>query len=171
MHYWGDGFEYFDDVSKAACDIGRYCRKRGRISVRDMKEKYGTARVYCSLGWFTFSDILWPGHICHRYPFGTSRWGWKLNYTKFGKLLGKLFWKTDIWFSKIFLHNSLAANIVERYHIRVYQKAYEVALKKYPHIAREILYGADYPELLKHLKIHATVRELLMEEDDGYSGP
>lgn len=92
MHIWGDGFEYFYEVGEAANYIGKFCRKYGRIGVRDTKEKYGTARVYCR-------------------------------------------------FSSNFL--------VIIYQIWIYRLAYKKAIKKFPYIKKEILYGADWQEYLE----------------------
>jgi len=168
MHRWGDDFD-FAAVSYAARDIARFCKRWGRIGVRDYKEKYGTARVYCGFGYTSFHGLIWPGHMFCRFPFGVSRLGWKLNGTWIGKKLGHILWVADLRLSEVLLRNKFVEPLLIKYQIWIYKKAYERALKKYPHIVREILCGADYPEFLKHLEIHSMVRLLLeMEEECPY---
>lgn len=126
MHFWGDGFKYFSEVGQAADFIGQYCRKWGRINVTQTKEKYGTARVYCSFGLYQFHSITHPGYIYSQYP----KWIWKLDCLFFSKLLKPLQF------------------LITRYQILVYKKAYELAFKKWPLIKEEIIQGADYPEFV-----------------------
>ena len=166
MHHWGDGFKHFADVSGAARDIAMFCKRWGRIGVRDYKEKYGTARVYCGFGYTQLHSLIWPGHIYSRYPFGVSKYGWKLNATRFGKWLGNKIWRLDCNFSRFFFQNKIIGGLICKYQIWIYKKAYERALKKYPYIVKEILYGADYPELLRHLMPHAMIRDLLGLEEE-----
>jgi hypothetical protein len=82
MHNWGDEKVDWEGIEDSAEFIGLNLRKWGRIGVRQYKEKFGTVRVYCHLGWSSFHDITHPGHCFSRYP----KWLWCLdiNYgTKF----------------------------------------------------------------------------------------
>lgn len=132
MHYWGDKFKYFADVGIAADEIGAFCVKYGRISVTQTKEKYGTARVYCSFGWTCLHSLLFPRYICKHPKF--PKWLWKLDIYYIGPILRFLFAKPIYSYQKF-----------------IYRLAYKKAIKKYPHIREEILNGADWDELLKGL--------------------
>ena len=165
MRVWGDDFD-FAAVSHAARDIGQFCRRWGRIDVMDYKEKFGTVRVYCTFGHTTFHSLIWPGHMYNRFPFGVSKWGWKLNGAWIGKKLGHILWVANCNASRILLQNKFIERLIVKYQIWIYQKAYERAIKKYPHIPQEILCCADYYELLKHLKIHSMVRRLFKAEEE-----
>ncbi len=169
MHCWGDGFEYFNDVGNAAAEIGDFCRKWGKISVTQTKEKYGTARVYCHFGgYYMIHDLFWPGHVASRYPFGFSKFDRLFKKTvgkKIYEMVGNMMWRTDHFLSRILLRNKFVSKWLCRYQVWIYKKAYERALRKYPHITREILYGADWEELLKHLMVFAMVRELFDKQE------
>ena len=129
MHIWGDGFEYFNDVSKAADFIGDYLRKYGRVSVTQTKEKYGTARVYCDLGITNLHGLLWPGY-CYSQ--------WKLDFM----------WYLEVYFwPKVFRYSGLT-RLSTHYHKWLYRRAYKLAIKRWPHIREEILDCADYEEFL-----------------------
>jgi hypothetical protein len=132
MHYWGKWpDELFSQVGEAADFIGKYCRKYGRISVTQTKEKYGTARVYCGFGIGSFHDITHPGYAYGRYP----KFIWRLNidfsYSKIGRFLFRLLNK-----------------VVVPYQQFIYRRAYELAFKKWPLIREEIISGADWPEVV-----------------------
>lgn len=129
MHSWGDGFPYFEDVENAADFIGNICRKWGRINVSQTKEKYGTARVYCSFGWWQIHSITHPGHAYCRYP----SWLWSLDCIYFSKLI------------------HLLNPVVIPFQQWIYRLAYKKAIKKWPHIREEILNGAGRDELLERL--------------------
>ena len=132
-HMYGDCPEwpYFGDVDNAASYIGRFCRKWGRISVTQTKEKYGTARVYCNIGISQLHDITHPGYVRSRYP----HWLWHIDVMYVSKL------------SRFLRVNK----VVVPYQKYVYRLAYRNALKRWPHIREEILAGADWPELLEGL--------------------
>lgn len=132
MHYWGEWpDESFKQVDDAAYEIGQFCRRWGRIGVRQTKEKYGTARVYCSFGWHQMFSITHPGYVYSRYP----QWLWSFDCMHI-----------SAFFSRIRLNKLLVP-----YQLFVYRLAYSKALKKYPMIREEILSGADYQEELKPL--------------------
>jgi len=128
-HFWGDEFPYFAEVDQAAYEIGQFCRKWGRIGVRQTKEKYGTARVYCSFGWYQLFSITHPGYAYSRYP----KWLWVLDCRYISKLIAPL------------------NKIVAPYHVFIYRLAYKRAIKKFPLIREEIISGADWKELLEDL--------------------
>jgi hypothetical protein len=120
---WGNGFPYFEDVDMAAYEIGNFCRKWGRISVSSTKEKYGSARVYCSFGCQDLHSLVYPGHIHVR--------GWYA-LTTFPFFRPLQF-------------------IIVPWQLFIYRWGYKRALSKYPYIRNEILCCADYPEYLKGL--------------------
>lgn len=131
MHSWGDGFEYFGEVGKAANEIGKFCRRYGRIMVTTTKEKYGTSRVYCMFGLHSLHTLTHPGYVYSQYP----QWLWTL----------------DIWYLSKFFRFKPINYVTIRWQIFIYRLAYKKAIKKYPFIRKEILNGSDYPEILKDL--------------------
>jgi len=126
MHDWSDGWPYFADVDNAARYIGLFLRKWGRVGVRDYKEKFGTCRIYLSLGWEQLHSITHPGHCYSRYP----HWLWILDCKYLSKIV------------RLFNY------VILPYHIWLYNKAYQNAIKKWPHIKEEILIQADFPDLI-----------------------
>lgn len=129
MHNWGDQNVDWQGIEEAASFIGDYLLKHGRISVMQTKEKYGTVRVYCYLGWESLHSITHPGYMYTQYPKILA----ELDYRIFGPIIRK--------FNKI----------VIPYQEYIYRKAYKKAIEKWPHLILEILDGADYDELLKGL--------------------
>lgn len=143
MHYWGDGFEYFEDVGDAAEFIGNICRKYGRIGVTCAKEKYGTSRVYCSMGGYNLLSVTHPGYM-HYGPYPN----WLSSF--------------DIWYGPKLLKFTGTSWILSIWQPIVYSLAYKAALKKYPHIQAEILSCADWPELIKgHTRRDGNKLEIL----------
>lgn len=127
MHLWGE--EDFD--WKGLDEAINYIHKnllRGKIQVYQAKEKYGTARIYCSLGLYQFHSITHPGHAFSRYP----KWLWNLDCRYGSKIVPFLF----NWF-------------IIPFHEQLYRKVYSNAVKKWSHLKEEILCCADYDELLK----------------------
>jgi len=102
----------------------------GRIQVRQVKEKWGGLRCYCSFGWDQLHSITHPGHCYSRYP----KWLWTLDCLYFSRVVPVLF---NWW--------------VVPYQTWLYRKLYSDCVKKYPHLHDEILDCADYPELLRGL--------------------
>jgi len=122
-HYWGEWPDKrFADVGHSAQFIGDYCRKYGRINVTTTKEKYGTARVYCSFGISSFHCLTHPGYVYGRYP----KWLWNLNCDFSYSKVGHLFFR-------------LLNKIVVPYQMFIYRRAYELAFKKWPLIKKELL--------------------------------
>jgi len=128
MHMWGDDFDW-EGLDDAITFLNTNLKRWGRIGVRQAKEKYGTARIYCSLGWHQFHDITHPGHCFSRYP----KWLWNLDC---------------IYGSKII---SIVNKIVYPYHCWLYREVYKLAVRKWSHLREEILCCADFDELLKGL--------------------
>lgn len=135
MHTYYDEskWPYFNDVDDAAHEIGLFCRRWGRIQVRQTKEKFGTARVYCSFGLsghWAIHGLIKPGWIYYQWP----RW---------------------IYHIDCFLSNSWLTSFIDRvlvpYQCFIYRLAYKRAIRRYPHIREEILCCADYSSLLKGL--------------------
>lgn len=129
MHHWGDNGVDFKGIANAADWIGQQLVRWGRVNVTTTKEKFGTARVYCSFGWYQFHSITHPRHAYSQYP----RWLWHLD-CDYGN---KICWLLNL--------------LVVPYHRWLYRLVYRFALKKWPHLKREIIYGADKQELLKGL--------------------
>ncbi len=132
MHNWGDDGVDWRGIGEAARFIAENLVRWGRIGVRDYKEKFGTVRVYCSLGWSQLHCITHPGHCYSRYP----KWLWSLDCLYLSRLMSRLNW------------------IVVPYHKWLYRRVYGAALQKWPHLRLEILVGADYSELLGEFGVH-----------------
>ena len=130
MHYWGDEGVDWKGISDAARYIGQGLRKWGRIGT-SYKEKFGTVRVYCGFGWYQFHCITHPGYHYNQYP----KWLWELDCTYGWRIMRPLSWA------------------VKPYHRWLYRRYYLAAVRKWPHLWKEILSGADYPELLRGLEI------------------
>lgn len=91
-----------------------------------------SARFYCYFG-LSLHHLVFPRHFVYKHP-KFPNWLWKLDIYYISPILNKLFgW---FWY---------------RYQYWIYRKAYERAVKKFPHIKEEITCAADYPELLKGL--------------------
>lgn len=129
MHSWGD--EDFDwiGLDNAIDYIHTNLVRWGRINVRQSKEKFGTARIYCSLGFYHLLSITHPGHVSWkgRYP----NWLFKLDIHILSPIIEKLNF------------------VVIPYQAWVYKTVYKNAVQKYPHLKKEIICAADYPQLLK----------------------
>lgn len=130
MHTYGSWpDEYFNQVEDAAHEIGTFCARFGRIGVTQTKEKFGTARVYCSIGASCIYSLLFPRHCWVK-----SWWPYRLDLT------------LSRWIIPII--NILLVPFQKV----VYRLSYKKVLKKYPHLKKEILYSADFYELLKDLE-------------------
>lgn len=125
MHYWGDEGVDWEGIDNAASYIGDGLRFWGRVSVQQYKEKYGTVRVYCSLGLHDWHQLTHPGYAYNQWP----RWLWPLNFK--GEWLKRL------------LNRG-----VYPFHCWLYRRYYKEAVRRWPHLREEILSVADYDELL-----------------------
>lgn len=129
MHIWGDKDFDWKGLNDAIDYIETNLVKWGRINVSQAKEKYGTVRIYCSLGWYQFHSITHPRSCYSRYP----KWLWKLDC---------------IYGSKIV---ALINPLIYVYHKWLYRLIYAKAVRKFPHLKIEIVCCADFSELLKGL--------------------
>lgn len=119
---------------EAQCDsaawfIHQYLVKYGRINVRQSKEKFGTVRVYCSLGYYGFYGLFYPERMWVHWP----KWLHGLDLKYGMAVMGVL------------------NKVIVPYHKWVYRRAYAAAVKKYPDIRERILRTADWPEFLEGL--------------------
>jgi hypothetical protein len=126
VHDWNDRDVDWKGLDDAARYIGTNLRKWGRVPVSQYKEKWGTVRVYCTFGWTQIHSITHPGYAFCQYP----RWLWVLD-CRLGHYITRV------------------ANIVAvPVHKQLYGFFYRRAMEKWPHLRKEIIYGADWPELL-----------------------
>lgn len=128
-HEWGDEGVDWRGIEDAADWIGSQLSRWGWISVTDTKEKYGTVRVYCTFGWDELHNVIYP----RRHYIQWKRGGlmWHLNYSSIIRgLVGTV------------------GRVVVPYQRWLYRFVYALALRKWKHLAGEILMGADYMELL-----------------------
>jgi len=143
MHQWGDEDVDWDGINDAAYFIGNWLRKYARMNVTDIKEKYGTVRVYCSFGWHGIYPILRPGY-CY-YP----KW-WPM--------------RLDFWLANTRIF-TLLNRLVVHLQCKAYAWRYKKAVEKWPHLYKEIVSSADYGELFegkitgyKHSDFWTTVK-------------
>jgi hypothetical protein len=127
MHQWGDEGVDWDGINDAGRYIGYWLKKWVRMDVRDVKEKFGTVRIYCSFGWQGVYSIWRPGYCW--YP---KWWPIKLD-----------FWITD---TKLF---SLLNRFVVFVQVNAYVWRYKKAVQKWPHLYNEIVSCADHGELFE----------------------
>jgi hypothetical protein len=135
MHSWGEENVDWEGISDAAYYIGGWLRKWGRMSVSDMKEKYGTVRVYTSFGWYSAHQLTHPGYAYHQWP----KWLRPLDYYVLSRVI------------------SVLNPVVVPIHKAMYRYRYKQALRRWPHLAGEILMGADWTELLLGLDSRLVV--------------
>lgn len=129
MHTWGDETFAWDDLELAIRYIETNLKRWGRVSVSQAKEKFGCARIYCSLGWSDLHSITHPGYCFSQYP----QWLWNFNCLYSTRLMILFNW------------------FIVPYHMWLYRKLYSDMVKKFPHIKTEITCDADFPELLKNI--------------------
>lgn len=128
MHYWGDDWPYWSDLNDAIHYTTRYMIRYGRIPANG-KEKYGECRIYCHFG---IENLYWffkPNYHFYRYHKYVRR----LDDATFGKLF------------------KLLREPIYKWQKFIYRRAYQNAIKKWPHIQLEIINGCDYSELVKDL--------------------
>lgn len=151
MHHWGDKGVDWKGIEDAAAFIGRNLRRWGRVDVSQTKEKYGTARVYCSFGFYeVLHGFFYPGHSYYHMP------AWLVRVDHFISF-------------KLHLGQMLTAVMVP-YQKRLYTFLYGRALKKWPHLRMEILSGADWSELLRPYGVHVIQMAPGLQEV-RYDGP
>lgn len=128
MHDWSE--EEFDwaGLNDAGHFIGDWLRTWVRMEIRDVKEKFGTLRIYCGFGWQNIYAIWRPGYMwVHKW------WPYRL----------------DSAVSRVIM--PLLNKVVVPMQARAYRTRYELAVERWPHLKQEILCCADYPELLKEI--------------------
>ena len=145
-HIWGEeGFDWkgLDDSIYIIC---RTCRLYARLGCNG-KEKYGTARISVDFFRGSLHELIFPGYV----------------YTQFSKQLS-LF--DDLIFTKIVRLLKLDV-IMVLYQEKIYNIAYQKALKAYPHLREEILVQADYPELIEGgMEIHNKYWKTVQKEEN-----
>lgn len=124
MHSWGDENVDWHGLNEAPYFIGDWLRRWTRMSVSDMKEKFGTVRVYCSFGWSSFYHLWRP-----QYMWVPKWWPWSLDLAISGHIMPVL--------------NKIVVPIQTRAYVWRYKKA----VQKWPHLYNEIVSGADWGEL------------------------
>lgn len=128
MHTWGDEDVDWEGINNAADYIGDNLVRWGRINVRQVKEKFGTVRVYCSLGFHCFHGLIFP-----RYCWIHKWWPYGLDLAISNVIAGI--------FNKVLVP----------YQQAIYRHYYSKAVQKWAHLREEILCCADYSEYLKGL--------------------
>jgi hypothetical protein len=126
MHYWGDEGVDWEGIDAAAQYIGEGLRK-WRVDVRQWKEKYGTVRVYCGLGLQNLHQLTHPGYCYNQWP----KWAWKAQF---------------LWPARALVR--ILNLFVLPLHIWLYKRYYREAVRRWPHLKKEILCCADFDELL-----------------------
>lgn len=129
MHsYHDDDADHVDwhGINEAGYYIGRWLRRWTRMNIHDIKEKFGTVRIYCSFGWSSVYSIYRPGYCW--YP---NWWPIKLDHW--------LSYQTPIfkWINRM----------VVPVHKKLYVWRYKKAVQKWPHLYNEIVSCADWGEL------------------------
>jgi hypothetical protein len=128
-HRWEDDDFDFREFNEVVDFVQNYLKTR-RVPVRDVKEKYGSLRVYTGFGYENIHSFLYPGYAYCQYR---SKVLWELD-CKYGS---KAMWLVNF--------------IVIPLHKYWYHQAYKLALKKWPKFRDEILETPDYIELLEGL--------------------
>jgi hypothetical protein len=126
MHNWGDETVDWKGIDDAAHWIGVRLARWGRIHVSQVKEKFGTVRVYCSFGFDSFYGIWRPRHC-----WVAQWWPWRLDLKVFG------------WIERY------VNKVVIPIQHKLYAYTYAKAVKKWPHLREEILSCADWGELFQ----------------------
>jgi hypothetical protein len=128
-HDWSQ--EDFDWKGLADCEsiLYKYCYRYGRFGGQ-IKEKFGSLRFYAQLNSPSLHSLLYPGYYYKHKNF--PNW----------------LWSADIWYITPFIQKVFGRPIYW-WQSKVYEYAYKQCLKKYPHLAAEILTSADFPELIK----------------------
>lgn len=128
MHSWGDEGVDWKGIDEAGWFIGGWLRRWVRMGVTQIKEKYGTVRVYCGFGWSTFYEIWRPG-----YAWAPTWYPWRL----------------DMEISRFIM--PILNRIVIPIQKSAYRWRYKKAIQKWPHLKEEILDCADWNEELEGL--------------------
>lgn len=122
-HEWGDKDFDWKGLDEALNLLDGYLRKYGRMTV-SVKEKYGTARVSC---YFHYEPM---DFLCRRLRRGIFR-------TISLKIAG---WS---------IYQNTIGALIRSYQIFIYNRAYQKAVRKYPHLKHELFCDIDHPEFVK----------------------
>jgi len=130
MHQWGDvdsqGRDICERVAISAEYVGEFISKWGRFSCVQSKEKFGTARVYCYPGWDSLYSLIWPRRmwIYKWWPYGMDLSIFRI----LSPIITFISWPYRKW---------------------IYRLAYKRAVYKDPDLMVEIMFTADFDELLE----------------------
>jgi hypothetical protein len=132
MHSWGDSWfrKYGEDLHNAGSFISRYCRTRAHLCIH-WKEKWGTLRFEfigsCIFDrYWPIHSIFYPGHLFYRFPKWMLKVDWAVGCVLFGLGIGQL---------------------IQRYQLFILRRAINLAVKKWPHIEKEITADSPFWEL------------------------
>jgi hypothetical protein len=128
-HEWGEKDFDWNGLDEAVTYISGFCKKWGRLGGQ-AKEKWGCVRFYARFGTYSLLSLTHPNY-CHYGPY--PKWLMTL----------------DIWYGSKILKYTGIRWIFSKIQPIVYNRAYQNALKKWPHLRAEILCDADYLELIK----------------------
>jgi len=128
MHDWSEESFDWKGLDDAGWFIGGWLVRWARLSVFQIKEKFGTLRIYCGFGWSSFYSIYRPRH-CWISPWWPRR--------------------LDLVVSKYLM--PVLNKVVIPIQKKLYRYRYKKAVQKWPHLKLEILISADYGELLNGL--------------------
>lgn len=131
MHDWSDDKFDWAALNDAINYLHNYLEKYGRIGVNS-KEKWGTARIYCTFA-YNFHSLVYPGYAYCQFP----KWLWHL----------------DVYYGNKILRYTGALKLIQYWQKFIYVKAYANAVKKWPHIKQEITIAADQEHWLQEAKI------------------
>ena len=130
MHDWSEADFDWNGLNDAIRMIAIPLRQIGRVNVSDFKEKYGEARISCNFGFSMVHGLLYPGYCFKQYK-------------------SKRLWALDCYHGhKVMWLVNLVAVPCQQW---LYRYLYKRAVAKYPHLRKEIVSAADWPELLKNI--------------------
>lgn len=129
MHFWGD--EWFkkngNDLNEAI-DFCMYIFKLARIGTHG-KEKYGTFRDHVYFWDGGLHTLIWPGYVRIMNSF--------------------MYFKLDRYVLRPFTKYSGLFFIGSWIQYKVYNYAFQIAIKRWPNVKDELICSIDYPELIK----------------------
>ncbi|SRR5229473_1852558 len=124
MHSWSDDNFDWNGLDDVGDYIGLWLRRWVRMDIRQIKEKFGTLRIYCSFGWNSFYSVYHPG-----YCWSPKWWPYDLDRTLSDYLMP--------------IFNKVIIPIQQK----AYTWRYKKAVQKWPHLYKEIVSCADWGEL------------------------
>lgn len=134
-HDWSEtGFDWHG-LGEAGILIKNTCQTWGRLTIFT-KEKYGTLRASVYFWSGSLHSLLYPGYVSCQY------------FKKYPRLRDWL-WSFDLKVITLLTYYSGLLFLFTKWQKFVYNKAYQRALKKYPHLRAEILYDADFLEFIE----------------------